>query len=138
MLFRSAPPREAIDAYTRKNTIGLVLGDLEWTQFANIEIADCKYGMHIVKGKRIEFAGSLFDVKIERCDVGIQVDSIDTRWGMVIAKSQINGSKNAIVNNTFGVVKMSGTTLSGGRVGGRIMFKDIGEFFKFVKYIFTN
>ncbi|NLX92419.1 MAG: hypothetical protein GXZ02_00890 [Clostridiales bacterium] len=134
----TAPPREAIDAYTRKNTIGLVLGDLEWTQFANIEIADCKYGMHIVKGKRIEFAGSLFDVKIERCDVGIQVDSIDTRWGMVIAKSQINGSKNAIVNNTFGVVKMSGTTLSGGRVGGRIIFKDIGEFFKFIQSIFKN
>lgn len=134
----TAAPREAIDAYTRKNTTGLILGDLEWTQFANIEIADCKYGMHIVKGKRIEFAGSLFDVKIERCDVGIQVDSIDTRWGMVIAKSRINGSKNAIVNNTFGVVKMTDTELSGGRLGGKIVFRNIGEFFDFIKSIFKN
>lgn len=131
-----AAPRESIDAYTRVNTTGFILGDLEWTQFANIEIADCKYGMHMVKGKRIEFAGSLFDVKIERCDVGVQVDSMDTRWGMIIAKSRINGSKNAIVNNTFGMVKIAGTELSGGRVGGRLVFKDIGEFFDFIKSIF--
>lgn len=131
-----AAPREAIDAYTRANATGLILGDLEWTQFANIKIADCKYGMHIVKGKRIEFAGSLFDVNIERCDVGIQVDSIDTRWGMIIAKSRINGSKSAIINNTFGTVKIAGTELSGGRVGGRFIFRNIGEFFNFIKSIF--
>ena len=131
-----APARDELDAYTRKNTIGLVLGDLEWTQFANIDITDCKYGMHIVKGMRIEFAGSLFDVRIDRCDVGIQVDSIDARWGMVVAKSQIYGSEHAIMNNTFGVVKLAGTELSGGRTGGKFVVKNIGQLFDFIKSLF--
>ncbi len=128
--------RTEIDTYTRKNTTGLVLGDLEWTQFANVEIADCKYGINIVKGKRIEFAGSLFDVRIERCDVGVQVDSIDARWGMVVAKSKIFGSKNSIVNNTFGVVKLAGTELSGGCAGGKFVIKNIGQLFDYIKSVF--
>lgn len=131
-------PRGDIDAYTRINAIGLVLGDLEWTQFANIEISDCKYGIHIVKGKRIEFAGSLFDVKIERCDVGLQVDSIDARWGMVVARSSIYGSKNSVVNNSFGVVKMTGTCLSGGRIAGKLVFNNINHFFDWIKSIFKD
>lgn len=132
----NSPERSELDAYTRKNAIGLVLGDLEWTQFANIEIADCKYGIHIVKGMRIEFAGSLFNVRIERCDVGIQVDSIDARWGMIVAKSQIYGSENAIMNNTFGVVKLAGTELSGGQAGGKFVVKNIGQLFDFIKSLF--
>lgn len=131
-----APERTVLDAYTRKNTIGLILGDLEWTQFANIEVTDCKIGIHIVKGMRIEFAGSLFDVLIDRCDVGIRVDSIDTRWGMVVAKSHIYGSEHSIVNNTFGVVKLAGTELSGGLPGGKFVIKNIGQLFNFIKSVF--
>ena len=43
------------------------MGDLEWTQFANIRVKDYKVGVHIVKGKRIEFAGALYDFYIENC-----------------------------------------------------------------------
>lgn len=132
----TSAPREKIDAYTRKNAIGLVLGDLEWTQFANIKIADYKYGINIVKGKRIEFAGALFDVNIQRCDVGLQVDSIDTRWGMAVAKSNIYGSKNSVVNNTRGVVKMTGTSLTGGRAVGKFIFENINQFFDLIKSYF--
>lgn len=129
-------PRSKIDAYTRKNAAGLVLGDLEWTQFANIKIEDFKYGIHLVKGKRIEFAGSLYDLCIKRCDVGLQVDSIDARWGVVIANSQIYGSEHSIMNNTFGVVKLAGTVLSGGNAGGKFIIKNIGQLFDFIKSVF--
>jgi len=110
-----------LDAYTRANATGLILGDLEWTQFTNLKISDCKIGIRIVKGKRIEFAGSLFDISVENCDTGLLVDEIDTRWGMVVSKGRISGSVHAVVNNTSGVIKLAGVTLSGGTVGGNII-----------------
>lgn len=113
----TAPPREAIDAHTRANTDGLVLGDLEWTQFADIRVEDCRYGFHLVKGKRIEFAGSLFDVETVRCRVGIKADYMDTRWGTVVAKSRFEGRDSAAENNTLGVIKMTDTVLDGGTKG---------------------
>lgn len=116
--------RTKIDAYTRANAVGLALGDLEWTQFANIYVADYKYGIQIVKGKRIEFAGSLYNTTVERCGVGLQVDAIDTRWGMLVANSHIAGSERAVVNNTGGVVKLAGTVLSGGTSGGNIVTEE--------------
>ncbi len=130
------PPRSEIDAYTRENATGLILGDLEWTQFANINIADYKYGAHIVKGKRIEFAGALYNVNIARCDVGLLVDAIDTRWGMVVAGSSIYGSKHSVINNTFGVVKMTGTRLAGGIKTGKVLFRDFNHFIAAVKTFF--
>ena len=113
--------RAKLDTYTRANATGLILGDLEWTQFTNLKISGCKTGIRIVKGKRIEFAGSLFDVTVENCDTGLLVDEIDTRWGMVVSKGRISGSVHSVVNNTGGVVKLAGVTLSGGTVGGNII-----------------
>jgi len=131
-------PRAKIDAYTRKNATGLVIGDLEWAQFANIKIADYKYGIQIVKGRRIEFSGELFDVNIKRCDVGLQVDAIDPRWGMVVAKSCIFGSKHSVVNNTRGVVKITGCCLMGGKICGKYVFNDINQVFDLVKSVFNT
>lgn len=134
---RSAP-LEKISAYTRKNATGLVLGDLEWTQFANIRIADRKTGIHIVKGKRIDFAGSLFDVTVERCGTGLLVDAIDERWGMVAAKSSFHGSEHAVVNNSLGVVKMADVKLTGGPLCGKYKYTDFGHFFRLLKDFFRQ
>ncbi len=114
--YQSAP-EEKILAYTMKNGVGLKLGDLEWTEFANVRVEGYQTGVQIVKGKRIEFAGSLFDFTIDRCEIGLQVNSIDTRWGMVVANSSISGSKNSIVNKTGGRVKMCDVKLTGDTVG---------------------
>ena len=102
-----------LDAYTRKNAIGLILGDLEWTEFGNVKVDNCRIGIHIVKGKRIEFAGSLYDVDIRSCDYGIRIDSMDTRWGMVLARSSITASVTAIHNGTEGQVRMTDVKASG-------------------------
>jgi len=112
--------RNKLDAYTRKNATGLVLGDLEWTQFFNLNISGRKIGIHIVKGRRIEFAGSLFDVTVKQCDTGILVDNIDERWGMVIGKGHIEGSVRSVENRTRGAVKLAGVTLSGATSGSNI------------------
>ena len=106
----SAPSAEAIAEYTARNAIGLQLGDLEWTEFADLSVDSCKIGIEIVKGKRIQFAGSLYDISILGCGKGLVVKDLDPRWGMVIANSTI---ENGIYNNTGGVVKLCDVTTTG-------------------------
>lgn len=112
------PARDDIDRYTRANGIGMIIGDLEWTQFSNVRISDYRYGIHVVSGFRIQFAGAFYDLRIENTTVGIQIDDIDTRWGMNVAYSSIQGSEFAIVNNTGGMVKLTDVTLDG-ELGGK-------------------
>lgn len=109
----NAASRNELDAYTRAHATGMIIGDLEWAQFANLSISDCRIGIHIVKGKRIEFAGALFDVRTMNCDIGLQADAMDSRWGTVVARSHLSGSLNSVVNNSDGVIKLSGVSLDG-------------------------
>ncbi|MBR7142711.1 MAG: hypothetical protein IKD06_04145 [Clostridia bacterium] len=103
----------ALRQYTRKNTTALILGDLEWTQFSNVSVSQCATGVHLVKGKRIEFAGSFYNLNVLDCNVAFRADAIDTRWGALIAASSLAGSEAALINNTGGTVKLAGVTLAG-------------------------
>ncbi len=111
---------DKINRYTEANGTGLILGDLEWTQLTNIKLSHYKTGVRIVKGKRIEFAGSFYDLTVTDCEVGLQVDAIDTRWGMLVGNSLIEGSRYAVVNQTEGLVKMAGTQVKGAVQGDNI------------------
>lgn len=133
---RRSAPLEKIQAYTRANAIGLTLGDLEWTQFANLKIDACKWGLHLVKGKRIEFAGALYNAVITNCNIGILADAIDERWGMVLANSRVCGSENAIVNNTLGVIKMAGVQLEGGPLAGKVQISSFSRLKQVFKVVF--
>lgn len=110
------PDAAALAAYTKNHTTGLILGDLEWTQFANLSIAGCKTGIHIVKGQRIEFAGILFGVDIRNCETGLLIDSIDERWGMAVAKGVISGT-SSVLNNSKGYVKLADVAIEGKKKG---------------------
>lgn len=114
-------PLDKLNAYTRACGTGLILGDLEWTQLTNFTLDHYHIGVRIVKGKRIEFAGPFFDLHVSDCDIGLQVESIDTRWGTLLANSRISGSEYAIVNQTEGLVKMTGTAVDGPIVGHHVM-----------------
>ncbi|MBQ8027144.1 MAG: hypothetical protein IJ261_03400, partial [Clostridia bacterium] len=48
----NAPQESELDAYTRANGYGLVLGDLEWPQFADVRVSDMLYGVSFRKGIR--------------------------------------------------------------------------------------
>lgn len=113
----NAPSLDKVTDYTREHSEGLVLGDLEWTQFANIRISDCSVGVHIVKGKRIEFAGAFYDFSIENCKTGIQVDSIDSRWGMVAARGNIVDCEIPVKNDSKGIVKLADVKYDGRLAG---------------------
>ena len=109
----AAADRAMLDSYTKSRATGLILGDLEWTEFAGLAVSGCKVGVHIVKGRRIEFAGSLYGVDIADCGTGLLVDSIDDRWGMAVARGAVAGSKAAVENNSGGYVKLADVELDG-------------------------
>ena len=102
----NAPSLADIKAYTKKNTTGLILAGLEWTEFSNTQVASCKVGVDIVHCNRIQFAGSLFDFTVSDCGIGLYVEDMDDRWGMVVGRSSFEGSEYAILNKTGGRVKM--------------------------------
>lgn len=104
------PTGEEIAAYLKANAVGLKLGDLEWTEFESLKVDGCKIGIEIMQGKRIQFAGSLYDTEILNCGQGLVVHDLDPRWGMVIARSTI---ENGIVNETSGLVKLCGVQTTG-------------------------
>jgi len=116
-LAESPVDADALRTYMRANTVGLILGDLEWTEFAGLYVDGCKYGIQIVKGHRIEFAGSIYDAVVKDCDIGLKVDAIDTRWGMTLTNSRIEGSVFSIQNNAGGIVKAVNVKLSGATDG---------------------
>lgn len=107
------PDQATIAKYTRAHATGIQAGDLEWTEFTNLTLSQFKYGFQVVKGVRIQFAGSIYNAQITDCDEALRVESIDTRWGMVVANSTLSGSSYAVNNQAGGVVKMSAVKTSG-------------------------
>ncbi|MBE6723735.1 MAG: hypothetical protein E7576_00855 [Ruminococcaceae bacterium] len=112
--FENAPDYEALAAYTRENAEGLVLGDLEWDQFADIEIEDALVGIHTVKGNRVTFNGEMADVTLRRCGTGLLVDDMDQRWGMNLARAVFEDCGETIVNRTRAMIKLTGVTFPAG------------------------
>jgi len=108
------PADGEIDSFVGEAAVGLILGDLEWTEFKDLNIDGCRVGIHIVKGKRIEFAGSLYDISVTDCKNGLLIDSIDERWGMVIADGYIEGG---VTNNTCGLLRMTDVEIKGEIMG---------------------
>ena len=112
----NAPNKDELAAYTREHTVGLRLGDLEWTQFAHIRLTHFQTGIHIVTGKRIQFAGSIYDAQVTNCGTALLADNMDERWGGVIANSTLSGD-NALLNNTGGQFRLAGVVLEGDTCG---------------------
>ncbi|MBE6631120.1 MAG: hypothetical protein E7623_00305 [Ruminococcaceae bacterium] len=116
------PKKEVLDAYTLENGTGMIIGDLEWTQFSNVNIYDYKIGINVVEGHRIQFAGAFYGLTVKNAEIGIKVDSIDERWGMHVASSTVEGREYAVQNNTNGVVKLADVELIGGLSDGKTRY----------------
>jgi hypothetical protein len=104
------PARATLDAWTRANGTGLVLGDLEWDQFHKITLSDYKIGIHVVAGQRAQFTGSFLQPDVQRTGTALKVDVMDDRWGLTLAGGHVDGG---ITNNSAGYVKITGTEVVG-------------------------
>ncbi|MEU0089894.1 glycosyl hydrolase family 28-related protein [Kribbella sp. NPDC006257] len=111
------PARATLDAWTRANGTGLALGDLEWDQFYKITLSDYRIGINVIVGQRAQFTGSFLEPDIRRTDIGLKVDVMDDRWGLTLAGGRVEGSVQAIQNNSAGYVKLTGTALQGALSG---------------------
>jgi hypothetical protein len=107
------PKRPVLDRWTRANGTGLVLGDLEWDQFSRIRLSDYRTGIQVVKGQRAAFVGAFLQSTVVRTDVALQVDDIDSRWGMAFTAGALEGSTASVRNASGGYVKVTGTRLTG-------------------------
>ncbi len=97
----NAPERNTLDEYTRKNGYGLIIGDLEWPQFADVRISDRLYGILIKEGTRYTFSGEFTDLYITDCDYGVYIPKYNIiqrgySWGTGISNGIIEGSEYAI------------------------------------------
>ncbi|TDC72313.1 discoidin domain-containing protein [Streptomyces hainanensis] len=108
-----APPdRAALDAWTRANGTGFVLGDLEWDQFTDIRISDYRIGIDVVPGQRAAFCGVFVDTEVTRTDVALRAD-LDSRWGLGMADSVLSGSTASVQVVGTAYVKVTDTELEG-------------------------
>ena len=112
-----------IMGYTREHTEGLIFGDLDWPQSSGIRVTDCKIGVHIVVGGRSRYCGSFYNLTVEECTQAFVVDenAMDSRWGVQVSDSYLDGSEIGILNKSEGVVKTAGTTILGG-INGFTMY----------------
>ena len=99
-----------IDKYIKENATGLIMSDLEWTDFANVTVDGYKVGMRFVEGFRYKFAGAMYDIHVLNCETGFLVETADERWGMVIADSEIEGG---VTNAWIAKVRTMDTKISG-------------------------
>ncbi|MBQ2848224.1 MAG: hypothetical protein IJE74_08205 [Clostridia bacterium] len=121
----NSPERRKIDDYTRKNAFGLIIGDLEWPEFANVRVSDMLYGIFVKEGTRYTFSGEFTDLYITDCDYGIYIPEHNIiqrgySWGTGISNGVIKGSKYAIYDPG-----KNATVLTNVEIEGKVKGKNI-------------
>ena len=127
--FASARGYAAVDVsdikkYTRANTVGMQLSDVEWTEYIHVTISDCNIGIHIIPAVRIGFAGSFYDTVVVDCDTAVLAEELDNRWGAHFSNCYLQGSEYGMVNQSSGIIKTAGTTIIGGLEGDILVDTD--------------
>lgn len=114
----NAPDAAELDSYTRQNAYGLVFGDLEWPQLADVKVSNRLYGMTFRKGIRYCFSGIFNDLYITDCVYGIYIpeDVIQRRgemWGIGITNGVIEGDEYAIYTHDNDVMVFTNVEING-------------------------
>ena len=121
----NAPDKKELRKYTKKNTTGITLGDLEWPEYANINVGSCKYGLLFAQGERNKFTGSFFDLYITECQYGMYVpegvvQNFGDDWGISVYNGHIEGSKKAVYDPGKNTTLLTNVKISGIVVGKHI------------------
>lgn len=120
----NSPDIDELKQYTKNNTIGMLLGDLEWPEFTDVKIDGCKYGIRFEKGPRISFAGTFYDLYVTDCQYGIYAEAgtiqenRGKQWGLGIFSGVIEGSKAAIYDKGKNVTMLTNVSTDG-KVSGK-------------------
>lgn len=107
------PSESELNNYTKENTFGMVMGDMEWTEYLNVNVEGYKYGVYIDIGKRVQFAGAFYNLSVKACTYGLFAVHMDSRWGTVISESYIEGDVYSVYNSSSGGINLFNTELVG-------------------------
>ena len=121
----NAPAIAKLNEYTKENGYGLVIGDLEWPEFADVKISDRLYGIKFNEGFRYTFSGSFLDTHITDCVYGIHIteNAIFERgktWGLAMANSTVEGSVYAIRHDGDSAVQLTNVEINGELEGSKV------------------
>jgi hypothetical protein len=114
------PIRAEIDAWTRKNGTGLLLGGVEWDQLTEISLSDYFLGIGFVQGRRIESTLMMFEITVENSHVALRVSNLDNRIGLVVSNGVFHANQGKdpiaveITNSNGASVIFNNTTIGGG------------------------
>ncbi len=125
--YRCADP-DALKTYCRKNTTGMLLGDLDDEQFSGVRITGCRTGLSCIKSsaaRSSSFWGMFYGLTITDCVRGVNAENLYPTCGFLIANGKIEGSDYAIrhVCPEGGGIKLCATETVG-KVSGRIFTDD--------------
>ncbi len=100
------PTQAAIAAWTQANGVGMVMGGLDWDQFANLTLTDDHVGIELMQGRRQGMTASLFGITVQHSTVAMRIDStaIYGGFGLNIADSsfQADAGANAVAVQIYG------------------------------------
>lgn len=121
--FIKIPDYEKLINWQKTYGIGMLLGDLEWDTYTNINVESYRIGVRIHDGLRryipgqpeIYFIGQFYGLYIDDCFTGLRVDDLFTNFGVNITDGRISGEQYAINDSYTGTSKIQllGVELNG-------------------------
>lgn len=112
--FITLPDYETLISWQKEYGVGMLLGDLEWDTFTNINVESYRIGVRIFDGLRryiagqpeIYFIGQFYGLYIDDCFTGLRVDNLFTNFGVNITDGYISGEQYAINDCYTGTSKI--------------------------------
>lgn len=124
----NAPDRGEVLSFTKENSVGMILGDLEWQEIRDIELEGYHTGIYFTDGNRatsyhMAFIGSFYNLSITDSVYGIYVERMYEHMGIQFLKTAVTASEYAVINNapsTEGHLQFSFSYLNGKIAGANI------------------
>ncbi len=128
----NAPHIKTIIDFTTKNSVGMVLGDLEWQEITNVLIENYHTGLYFIDGTRstsyhMAFIGQFYNLVVKNAQYGIYVTKLYENMGIDFCQSYVQGEKYAIMSSSpynYGCLKISKSDIVGKTAGVNILYNN--------------
>lgn len=128
----NSPHVQTIIDFISRNSVGMVLGDLEWQEITNVLIENYHTGIYFIDGTRntsyhMAFIGQFYNLIIKNAKYGIYVTKLYENMGIDFCQSYIEGSEYSVMSSSpynYGCLKISKSTLVGKTAGVNIYYNN--------------
>ena len=108
---QTAVSRDAIVTYTRANSTGMMIGDLEGDFFNNVTINGYRNGLLVRQGLRTTFYGDFYHLNVSDCENGAVFETL-SGFGVNIACSSFTGNTTDLLTNSRAPIKLADVVYS--------------------------